>query len=659
MIDKSSLTKDQYFATIPADRAVKELIARVEQFDQYVETSGRLAMWRQSYYHYNHSVYKGARLNQLGEHGEFTEITVNHFRSILTNILNMTTEQRPSFDARATNTDHKSQAQTIVANGIVEYYNRVGKMERYTKKAVEQTEIYADSYVLQDWDFAAGNDYTPDPQNTGKMLKQGDVTHKNYTPLDVIFDFTAGLLDAKKQWFILRDFENKWDLIEQYPDKKEKILKIGENKDSWKLMRAGATDKLSDDMIPVFRFYHERTPAMPKGRVLKFLGDDCWLTDTELPAFHKKIPIYRLCGSEQDGSGFGYSVAFDLAPIQEAVNGLISTIVTNQKTFGVQNIIAEEGVNINVQDLEGGLKFLTHNSKLKAPEALQLLNTPKEIFEFVGMLIEMMQTISGVNSVARGNPEASLKSGAALALVQAMAVQFNSGLQQSYAQLLEDLGTGLVNILKECATTPRMIEIAGKNNKSYIKQFSKNDIKDVDRVVVDVGNPLTRTTAGRVNIADNLLSAQMVETPQQYLQVLTTGKLEPLIEGKQAELMLIRSENESMGENKTVVAIATDNHLLHIMEHKCVLASPESRMDTNIVTVTMNHIMEHLKLWRESDPAMLAALGQQTPPIAPMAPDGGQILPVSPGQEEAAKVKQPNLPKNPMDGKTATVAGGV
>ena len=53
-----------------------------------------------------------------------------------------------------------------------------------------------------------------------------------------------------------------------------------------------------------------------------------------------------------------------------------------------------------------------------------------------------METLSGVNSVARGNPEASLQSGTALAMVQSQALQFMSGLQQSYIQLIEDVGTG-------------------------------------------------------------------------------------------------------------------------------------------------------------------------------------------------------------------------
>ena len=45
-----------------------------------------------------------------------------------------------------------------------------------------------------------------------------------------------------------------------------------------------------------------------------------------------------------------------------------------------------------------------------------LTNTPAEVFKFLDSLIQAAETISGVNSVARGNPEASLKSGTAASI---------------------------------------------------------------------------------------------------------------------------------------------------------------------------------------------------------------------------------------------------
>src|SRR5690606_13663300 len=105
-----------------------------------------------------------------------------------------------------------------------------------------------------------------------------------------------------------------------------------------------------------------------------------------------------------------------------------------------------------------------------------LTQTPPEIFNFMTQIERLMETISGVNSVARGNPEASLKSGAALALVQSMAIQFSQNLQRAYAQLIEDLGTSTINILKDFAAVPRVAAIAGKSNRPMMREFVGDDL---------------------------------------------------------------------------------------------------------------------------------------------------------------------------------------
>jgi hypothetical protein len=186
---------------------------------------------------------------------------------------------------------------------------------------------------------------------------------------------------------------------------------------------------------------------------------------------------------------------FDVFPIQEGINSLYSTIMTNQAQFGVQNLYVQRGADIDINSLEGAMNIIEGNAK---PEALNLTATPKEVFDFLQMLIQAAETISGVNSVARGDPASSLRSGSALALVQSMALQFISGLQNNYVKLIEDVGSSLINILKDFAKSPKTVALVGKNNRPLLKEFTGDDIDAISRVIVSVGNPLARTTAGRV-----------------------------------------------------------------------------------------------------------------------------------------------------------------
>lgn len=650
-MSESVLDTTQYFASMDSDELAKQVMYRVKTFDDYVLRSGRLALWARSYTFYNRAAFTGARLNRTGENAEYTENSINHYRNLLQHILNLVTGQKPSFDARATNTDYQSMAQTIVANRICDHYNRVKNMGDEAKTAVENCLQFGDAYIFEGWDFEGGDTYTSDANGTPQ--KSGDVYFKNFIPMDVIFDFVGAMSGAKPVWHVVRDFKNKWDLVSQFPDQSEKILRSANDQQNWrKYFSFQSTWNHTTDYVPVYTFIHDRTPAMPDGRFFTCVADDCWLIDGAMPSYYKTSPLKRLTASEQVYSGFGYSPGYDLLPIQEGIDGLHSVVTTNQSTFGVQNITVPVGTNVSTTEIMDGLNLIEYDSKLGKPEALNLLSTPKEIFVYIDKLEATMQTLSGINSVIRGNPEASLKSGSALALVQSQALQFISGLQESYIRLLEDLGTGLIDILKVMAQTPRMIEVAGKVNRSYMKEFKADDIASVVRVTVDVGNPVSRTTAGKIAIAENLLNAGMIKNPQEYIQTLTTGVLEPTIEGEQAELMLIRTENEKLSEGVQIPVILFDNHPMHVLEHKSVLANVDGRMDPNVVQNVLNHIQEHINVWRTTDPLSLQLAGITPPPpqVVPPQPKNGsneqEMNPQNPIEASASNVNMPNLPAN-------------
>lgn len=681
---------DDYFANKPRAEIADFLLKKVDDYYEHLISSKKMSLYRRSYEYYYQGLVRNARLQKTGKQDEYTTMAVNHYRNLLIHLLVQTTNQRPTFEPRATNTDYKSQAQTKVAAGVLDYYAREKKLERYIKAAVEHALVYAESYLAVEWDATAGDDVAADGEQT---IKSGEVEFTNFTPIDVIIDFTKTSA-VGHNWRITRKFVNKYDVAARYPELADKIIKTSVDPMVSKDRRIGTFDYKDSDEIPRYRFYHDKTPAVPEGRFVEFYSSDLVTLDGPLP--YPSMPIYRLAPDELEGTPFGYTVGWDLLALQEAIDGLYSTIITNQSSFGVQNIIMPDGCNIGVEEVLSGLNLIKYDPKTGKPEALNLTNTPKEIFAFISQLEKVMETLAGINSVVRGNPEASLKSGAALALVAAQAIQFNSGLQQSYAQLLEDAGTGVINILKQFPQTPRLALIAGKSNRTLMQQFTSDDLSEINRVTVDMGNPLSRTTAGKLQIAEDLLNKGLLKTPEEYIQVATTGNLESLLEGEEAQILLIRAENEKLSDESqkvgqepdptwqpdpmnpnpqqppmrdvsSVVALITDNAILHIKEHQSVLASPEARENPVIVRNTLAHLREHIELLQSGDP-LLAILGQPSlaPQIAPFpGGDGSGGGPVSetmdatnPVTKEAQSVNMPSMPKNPMTGEKYDPAMG-
>ena len=639
-----------YWAAEPTENIGKKIKEKIDGYYLFIRGFGRLQIWHRSYDQYYCNVQKGAQLYQNGASGEFTILNVNHFHNILAHIKSLVTSSRPAFEARATNTDYESMAQCIVAEGLLDYYMRTKGLESNIATAVEHALVFGEGFVRVEWDGQSGKIYGVSDEGT--PVHEGDLAFTNFTPLDVIRDY-AKLNTHDDDWKCVRTFKNKYTLAAKFPESKDMILNSPSRQNVQKdlLFTMPMLFKDTDDLI-VYEFYHKPTAALPKGRMTWINDNGEVILDGNLP--YKNIPVYRIAAEEQAETPFGFTVAFDLLPIQENLDNMFSTIATNQNAFGVQNIIIEQGSGFAAPDLYGSVKLLTIPQGAMKPEALQLCSTPPEVFNFVTSQIQMMETLSGVNSVARGQPEASLKSGAALALVQSMAIQFNMPMQLSYTRLIEHLGVTIIDILKDYASVPRVAEISGKAKRSYLKEFTNKDLERIDRVVVDLGNPLTQTTAGRVNLAQTLLENKLVTNADEYIQVLMTGQFDPIVEGKEAELMLIRAENESLMDNKPVTAIVTDNHAEHINEHKVVLSSPESRQNAQLVTATLKHLQEHINFLQDPNyQNLLRLLGEQPiPPAQPQAlngsPQGAPQEPAQPGT--AGKSIQPPTGIRPVAG---------
>jgi len=631
---------DEYWATMPPLELISELNQKVGDFDRHLDMTGRWLTYRDLYYHYYLVNEQNYLFPNFGADG-FKRLNINHLRAILRHLLSLITSQRVAPIPIATNSDYKSQAQTSFCKNILRYIDKEKKLEDLFEQATEIALLLGSAFVSPEWDTTLGDAYAADPE-TGAIKRKGDITVRVYNPLNVIFDF-AGDGWESTNWVILRHYYNRWDLISKFPNYADDIKAISISPEVKRHRLGHVINENNPDLIPLYTFYHKKTAILANGRATLYLDSNTCLFDGDLP--YKRVPVNRISSDRQINSPFSYSVSMDLLPIQKVYNALCSAICTNQAAFGVQNVLIPREAAISLSQLTEGLNAIYYDPAVTngaKPEALSLLATPQELFKWIEYLEAMMAKISGVNDVIQGDPAANLKSGTALAFVAAQALTFINPLSRSYNSLLESTWTGIVDILKEFATTPRMLLISGLNNKAEAKEFTNKDLTDIDRVIVEAGNPLTQTLAGRIQMAQDLLQAGLLNK-EEYMTVFQTGQLEPLYAYEKAELLRIKEENETLQNGKPAKAMTTDNHPLDIREHLVILSSPETRKNPDpnnpVIMHTLEHIKEHLQFWRTMDPA-IAAL-QNIPP----AP-GSQMVP-QPGQENPTGSKTPGAPNLP------------
>jgi hypothetical protein len=197
-------------------------------------------------------------------------------------------------------------------------------------------------------------------------------------------------------------------------------------------------------------------------------------------------------------------------------------------------------------------------------------------------------------------------------------------------------------MLKDFASVPRIAIISGKSNRAYVeREFNGDDLSQINRVIVDVGNALAQTTAGKVQLASELIQYGIVKTPEEYFTVLKTGQLDPLTDDAFAQLALVEAENEKLAMGKPVRAIAIDEHLTHIKNHRTVLADPDLRDDDALTGNVLAHIQEHIDLLRQVDPGLLSSLGEQAlPPLGGSQPGAQNMQGPQPNNSQAPNAAQ-------------------
>ena len=623
-----------------------------DRVDDFIEKMKKSRFWSNASrnWNYYHGLFTGkglsasdAAIEIMGRDGQLRQISLNHFHELIGHMLNLVTQNRPAFETEATRTDHDAMKNAELGDAIVNDYLQDKGLEKRFKRAVEHALVMQMGFIYAPWDWNTGRTVAMDQESIDsygqpKPIKEGDFQFYNPSIFDVVWDYTCDDWD-KVQWVIIRTFENKFDLAAEAKDEEEaaRILKLDDfdakeeddGRPQKPAMNYFGLEGEYSDLVPVWHGYHLDCMACAGGRHFRFTSDDRVIGEVK-PMPYQRLPIFRITPEEFLLTSFGYSRANDLQAPQEALNAEMSTILTNHNAAGIQAIWVPTGCELDEHMVGEGV-LIVEGGQIP-PQGVNFAKTPKEFFNFKDQLSQSMEQLSGVNSVARGQPEASLRTGEALKVLDSKAVQATTSLLQSYYDCIEEVGTFLLRHLPlfMMGQDERLVRMVGRNNRAYARSFQKDNLNSIANVRVQAGNALSKTVSGRLAIADKLLEHGFIRTQEQYLTVLNSGQLKPLVESDQSELDLIRDENERLDVGQPAYADPTDNHVLHIREHKAIINKVERREDPNIVSAVYAHILEHVTMLDQIPISRIQmALGYQVPypPFAMQGPDeavGGQ-----------------------------------
>lgn len=641
-IDKSDSTKtplhstaNQYGWTLETKECVNFLWDRIEEYYNEMRRTGRLALYRNSFTNFYAGWIYRASMYKSGEMGELTRSFWNHERNILLHIKSKITQDKVNYKAQVTNSDARSAQMRELADGLMEHFTSDNeyKLDRKLDQSVEDTEVFGESNIVVLWNSHKGPDYMPG-------IAEGDIEYHNATPLDMIIN-TCVQERGHISWKIWRRWMNKYDLAAMYPDQGEAVKDLADSESTYgtKLVTLIHHD---NETIPVFYAFHEDTPAVPGGRFIMFADQTTIFEDSSLEDagyVDEKgigfIPIYDNIASTMAGSPFGYTPAFDLIPLQQELNELVSAVTTNNINFATQCVIAPKGSNLHYQNLATGMTFIEYDPKMgpnAKPEPLNLLHSAPETYQLIDKLIQNMEVLAGVSALDRGVPDQSITSGQYAALITTNSIIFQAPSQKAYATLCENVATGTLRILKENMKSDRVTQIVGINKTSAAQTWGPDQLAGISGITVETINPMLQTPAGKMQLADVLMKSGLIKDPQQYIGVYTDGDLPQLYHRQETQLILVKAENEALLKGTPVTPCITDNHVMHILEHTAVIDTIEAHTQPNLpyVVETLNHIMAHINMLTTINPVLAGIIGD--PSLPPGMPSQLQLPPPPPGQ---------------------------
>lgn len=722
--NKAAFPVDVYWCAVEAEKLPDIIRAQAERYRNRLEEFGYLDLYRRAERTYYGQDSGGGMANSAavtfgGENGENVMFRVNHPASLVKSLVSMVLPKRLSYEPQASNSDVESAQDVVLAKSLLEAYTRTLKLEEHRVERARGAIVFGSMFLALRWNPFAGEKVSVtnrpkyddggrpmmeqierpivavDPETgeeteTGvEMVEQpvtepwpvreGDLEAHTFSPFEMIRDLDNSIDELA--WVIIPYRSNVWDLAARYPEKRGEFLKMrGTQQTRWPRSAWSeetwetVADNADPDIVTEWHVLHPSCDALPDGRCSIVVGDVVVHDgDFELPC----IPVAELMHEKRLASKLAHTSFFDILALADAVDSLNNQAHTSLDMGAGQVIAVTKESDVGIDEVSGQ-KLLKYGGTVE-PKPMSFLALPKEVGDWEDRGVRQMETIMSVNSVVRGDVPENIKSGAAMALVQSLAVESNGQFQAAIVRCDERIATIIFALLKKYAANTRTVEVVGGAQAGAVMQWSRDKVKSIDRVTINIGTALQNTESGKLEIANQLVTQKLITQAEQYIEVLTTGRLEPIYRAEKAQLDLIARENEALEKGKPVKALPTDDHALHVSEHTAVLAIDAVRNDPARSGPVLEHINEHGRMFSTMGP-VLGVLTKQSvpppPPPMPMGPPGAPPpggpphagppgghpalapLPVNAGKarplgHEPPPVHGPSMPTNPLSGQKA------
>jgi hypothetical protein len=661
-------TGEIYWAKKKGSDLLGSLKDKEARYFSSAERRGIKGMWEIAYAQYfgTDPMNPGDMATQVtsrtGPKGKFVRFRINEVRSIIGQQNIIALGERPAFQCLATNSDYQSMSQVEICDSIVDYLYKEANGEERERACLESDGVFGAGYGHIQWDFDGGDEVdvmkpAPNaPPNPDGSPAQVPIKQKSGMPLvtvcypwEVVQDPGARTM----RWVIVRERRSKWEVAAEYPEFADSITKV-DVLDEYAVehMFGFDIDQANSDDCLVKHFYHPRCSALPDGRYVGVCGEDI-LWDLPCPV-SDGVPLVELCSGKYVCSSFGYAGSWDLIGIQEMLDQICSDTASNLTTHGRQVMFYEKGSDFTFDKISEGLFAFGIPPDSQIPQAMNYAQIPDAVKWFAEYLHERHQSLSGLNSVARGDPKANIKSGEMAALFHSIAIEFQSARQAALDGYRERMANLMLDFVRSFGESTFLVEVAGQDERPYLKEFEKTVVSGVKRVRVTTTSPMMRSQQGRMQVF-NAIGQLPPDQKKPAYQFIVTGQAKGFTEGPVSSALRIQWENEQLRQGVQCQVLFTDDPWEHIPQHKADLEKLTAAFNDNDpmveaqISAYTQHIIQHATVYQGMDPRIAACLGIPAPPPIPPFP-AFQLAAAAGGMGAPPPASGPGGPGGPPKG---------
>lgn len=631
-----------YWATLNGRDLASAIDDKEEAYFQTARNRGLLALWVIAYAAHHGLTPEDLRdfaTQQIGFTGNELEnlrFHINLVRGYARQQTALALGEDAAFKAMVVNSDHRAQARAELADRIV-----TGVYKRYSapydEKVAESDGVLGAGFSHYRWDFTGGDKVTMQQQvqqPDGSMLPHPTKVQSGAPTVTVVYPWSMiqeTKMSGDHLWRCARESESKWNIIAMFPAKKDEILNVSVGQDKWDfgtLFRLEDLEIANKDLITVRHFYHARCPAMPEGRYT-ILYQDVILWDGPCP-MKKGLPIAEMCSGTFIESTFGYADIWDLIAVQQALNQVNSDELQNYAAFGRQSIGIEKGTEVTIDAIVKGTAFYIPQGG-SMPKAVQLVAVPETLPDLKQYLHKQLDNISGQNAASRGDPDPNVRSGEMQALNHAIAISYQSFRQKAARAFRIRGATIITELIERYGETPFLVSIAGIEQRSYVAEFTRDDLDGIELITMDEVSPMMQSISGRMQVYQQLATIPDPEQRSAAYEFITSGNTTAFMAQDRAEAMCIRRENEDLVTGERPVPVnACDNPYRHMPKHfaQRQLMAASDNPDVEAIKRLDDHMLEHQQQYLGLSPVVAAFFNIPPPPAIPPGPGAPNGNPV-------------------------------